>query len=243
MDIDPKNPPLLSQHNTGIEKADFLTWRPKHKRKYITIGNPPFGRNGKTALDFVIHAFRFSDFVCFILPPIFDSTGKGSCKNRLTKANLIPLFTRHIKEDAFVHPNGKEVRVKTIFQIWSKFMPPGYKKPKIKNCDNYVEIYNICIPYKPSRSPSNIDLIGKCDIYIPRTFWSKKAAQPSYDFYDMPYNDGYGIILKKQKQRIIKFIKDFNWSEVLHTSTNNSKSLRKDIIKEQIVRAGFYELA
>lgn len=241
IEIQPQKSPLTHRLPKGIIKADFLKWTTPNNNKYIAVGNPPFGRNGKTALDFVIKSFEFADIVAFILPPIFDSTGKGSCKNRLNKLGYILLATKYLKNSSFMFPNGKIVKVKTIFQIWSKIKPKGYKRPILKTCNSFVDIFNICIPYKPSRFPSHIDKIGQCDVYLPRTFWKKEMAKPTQDFYTIPYNDGYGIKIKKNKREIKKIIFNNNWPDLVHTSTDNSKSLRKDIICYEIIKRGFYD--
>ena len=241
IDIQPKKSPLTNKLQKEIIKGDFLKWNPSKNNKYIAIGNPPFGRNGKTALDFVIKSFEFADIVAFILPPIFDSTGKGSCRNRLIKLGYTLLTTKNLNNLPFMYPGGESVKVRTVFQIWSKKQPNGYKKIKLKSCDSFVSIFNICIPYKPSRSPSHIDKIGKCDVYLPRTFWKKEIAKATQDFYTIPYNDGYGIKIKKNKREIKKFIINNNWANLVHTSTNNSKSLRKDIIYKEIIKIGFYD--
>ena len=241
IDIDPKKSPLTNKLQKKIIKHDFLKWNPKRKDDYIAIGNPPFGRNGKIALDFVKKSFEFADHVAFIVPPIFESTGKGSCRNRLVKQGYTLLESKSLDGASFIYPNGEYISVKTFFQIWSKKRPNNFKEKQNKTCDSFVDIFNICIPYKPSRSPSNISLIGKCDIYLPRTFWRKETAKATNDFYTIPYNDGYGIYIKKNKKEIKKFIKNHAWSDVVFTSTNNSRSLRKDIIKNELIKAGFID--
>ncbi len=143
--------------------------------------------------------------------------------------------------NSFAWPNGREIKVKTVFQIWAKHRPESYVAPQIKTCDSFVNIYNICVPYKPSRSPSNVDKIGKCDVYLPRSFWSKDVAKATFDFADIPYKDDYGIVVKRQHKKVVAFIAQHNWSENFHTSTNSSKSLRKDLIKEQLIAGGFYD--
>lgn len=240
IDIDPQESPFDRAYQSEIVKADFLQWTAP-PGNHITIGNPPFGRNGKTALDFVIKAFEFSDFVGFILPPIFNSTGKGSCKNRLLKTGFTLLESKPLDDRSFVYPDGRSVGVKTIFQVWAKNKPHGYFEPAPKSCKSFIDIYNIYLSYKPSRPSSRVHLVGKCDIYIPRSFWGSKDARASFDFADIPYKDGYGVIVKRQKRRVINFIKRFDWGAVAHVSTNGSMSLRKDIIFEQIVKAGFVD--
>ena len=81
LDIEPRN--------DKVQKQDYLDWEPEIKDKYVVIGNPPFGLRGQLALKFINHSSKFADYVCFILPQLFNSNGKGSCKSRVKKLNLI----------------------------------------------------------------------------------------------------------------------------------------------------------
>jgi len=238
IDIDPQQSPLNAAFESEIIKDDFLKWDAP-PGNYIVVGNPPFGRNGKTALDFVLKSFQFADFVGFILPPIFDSTGKGSCRNRLTALGHALLHSKPNDDELFVRPDGRRIGVKTVFQVWAKRAPMGYSVTQPKTCDSHVAIYNLYQSYKPSRPSSRVYLIGKCDVYIPRSFW--KSAKASLDFADIPYKDGYGLIAKKNKRRLVDFVLRFNWDSVAHTPTNGSRSLRKDIIKAQLIKHGFVD--
>ena len=238
IDIDPKAAPCGRNLLRGIKRADFLRWQPG-PGKFVVIGNPPFGRNGKTALDFVFKAFQFADYVAFVLPPIFNSTGKGSCHNRLVKSGCALLHTEFLKEGSFLRPDGEAIDIKTIFQVWARRAPEGYIKPALPSCAQYADIRNVYVSYKPSRPSSNADLVGKCDIYIPRSFWPTKPVKASAHFRDIPYKDGYGLIIKKRKRDLLNCIKRIDWRAVAHVSTNGSMSIRKDIITGELVRAGF----
>ena len=74
IDLEYKNDEILCQN--------FLSFSPKAGQKYLLLGNPPFGLRGNLALRFINHA-QFADFIAFILPPLFDSDGKGSPKKRV----------------------------------------------------------------------------------------------------------------------------------------------------------------
>lgn len=51
------------------ECCDFLTWEPWAKPcDRIVIGNPPFGRSGKKAHQFVDHALTLAPVCCFVMP-------------------------------------------------------------------------------------------------------------------------------------------------------------------------------
>ena len=238
IDIDPKPAPDGRDFLREIRQADFLRWHPG-PGKFVVIGNPPFGRNGKTALDFVFKPFEFADYVAFVLPPIFNSTGKGSCHNRLSKAGYALLHTENLADDSFVRPDGATFSVKTIFQVWARQAPAGHITPALPSCGQFVDIRNVYVSYKPSRPSSNTGLVGKCDLYIPRSFWPGKPIKACENFADVPYKDGYGLIIKKQKRDLIRYVNSIDWREVAHTSTNGSMSLRKDIIVEQLAKGGF----
>jgi len=109
LDIEPKHDDIISQ--------DYLLWKPPINLKYTTFGNPPFGLRGQVALQFINHSATFSDYVCFILPQLFISDGKGSPRKRVKGLNLI--HSEKINS-TFYDPNNTEIKVNCIFQIWSK---------------------------------------------------------------------------------------------------------------------------
>ena len=79
IDIEPKNDEII--------KYDYLKWLPNNINKYIVIGNPPFGLRGQLALKFILHTNKFADYVCFILPQLFESDGKGVPRKRVKGYN------------------------------------------------------------------------------------------------------------------------------------------------------------
>ena len=103
----------------NIQKQDYLSWKPSNlTKKYIVFGNPPFGLRGHVALNFINHSYEFADYVCFILPQLFESDGKGSPRKRVKGYYLI-----HSEKVSamFYSPDKKDVKVNGVFQIWSKF--------------------------------------------------------------------------------------------------------------------------
>ena len=77
----PKNTIAIDIEPTqsSIIKYDYLEWKPNNiEERYVVFGNPPFGLRGHSALKFINHSYDFADYVCFILPQLFESDGKGS---------------------------------------------------------------------------------------------------------------------------------------------------------------------
>lgn len=106
IDVDPKH--------ESVQKLDFFDYVPPENRKIITVGNPPFGARGSLAMKFIDKACNFSDVVAFILPRSF--------KKYTFMDRICPYF--HLIEqfdcDSFNTPNGEELNIKCVFQIWER---------------------------------------------------------------------------------------------------------------------------
>lgn len=106
LDLDPKF--------DGIKKQDFFDFIAILDKRYITIGNPPFGVGSNLAVKFFNHAAKFSSIIAFILPRTFK---RISIQNKL---NLN--FHLKFSQDLPINPCcfEPEMMAKCCFQIWEK---------------------------------------------------------------------------------------------------------------------------
>jgi hypothetical protein len=219
LDIEPMHP--------SIKKADYLKWHPKTENN-IVIGNPPFGLRGHLALQFINHSFKFADFVCFILPQLFESEGKGSAKKRVNGYNLI--YSTNIPNN-FRTPNGPNTVVNVIFQIWAKHI---IVKETAIDMSNEIKIYSLSDGGKPSNT-RNKKWLDQCDYYLPSTCFGAGCMQLYPSFYDLPNQRGYGIVLLNKNNSVLRtVISNIQWSNVAFNSTNNAYNLRTDLITKAI---------
>lgn len=106
----------LAPESENIIQNDFLSG---DITSYVTnevvfFGNPPFGKKGKLAIDFVNKAFTYGKYVGFIVPIQFK---KYSVQNKIIKeANLV--FERELPIDSFTL-GDKDYKVRCVFQIWT----------------------------------------------------------------------------------------------------------------------------
>ena len=101
-------------HN-HITKGDYLKKELTYDNERITIGNPPFGKRGKLALEFLNKALTEAPYVAFILPNIFN---RYSIQKQINpQAKLI--YTKQLPADAFYTKKSKKYTVKCVFQIWT----------------------------------------------------------------------------------------------------------------------------
>lgn len=214
----------------NIKKQDWFNYK-FASNKNIVIGNPPFGLRGQLALKFINKAAENADFICFILPPLFNSNGKGSPMLRVNK-NFYLAAEFEVSDKEFLYPNGEKVKVFSIFQIWTKI----YSK-KIKPLDppdktsEWLKIYSLS-KGESSSSKRNVNMIGKCDFYLPSTTFNDVFMTDS--FYNLPNKRGYGVILLKDKELIDKIVKSIDWHNISFKSTNGANNLRSQLIIEAI---------
>jgi hypothetical protein len=226
-DIEPRHKDIIQQ--------DFLTWTPEYYEclnavkvrleNIVVFGNPPFGLRGNLALRFINHAAKFADFVCFILPQLFESDGKGVPRKRVEGLSLI--HSEKLKTK-FHEPGKKEVEINTIFQIWAReYYNNDYE---LKENDNkVVKVYSLSDGGTPS-STRNKDMLNKCDLYLPSTCFGKENMKIYSSFEELPGRKGYGLVFNENKQENIAKCKALKWNEIAFLSTNSAYNLRSSQI-------------
>jgi len=235
----PKNRRLamdLFPKNKGIKKKDYLNWKPANKKKYVILGNPPFGLRGNMALKFINHSYEFVDVIGFILPQLFESDGKGSAMKRVKGYQVV--YSKPLKDNTFYNENGKPVQVNVIFQVWSKINTENISYQK-KTCDSFIKVYSLS-DGGTSASTRNKKMLDKCDIYLPSTCFS--GMQTYSSFKDLPNKRGYGVVILKRKSEILKILKNHDWEKQSFQSTNSALNLRTSLIQEALIKKGFYDV-
>lgn len=213
----------------GIVKQDYLSWTPPPK-KYIVIGNPPFGLRGHLALKFINHSAEFADYVAFILPQLFESDGKGSPRKRVIGYNLI-----HSEKlsTMFYTPEGADVEVNGVFQIWSRSQVNEIYT--LKSIDKtLLTVYSLSNGGTASTT-RNKEHLETCDIYLPSTCFGKDTMRVYDSFNELPNKKGYGIVFHRDKAAMIGKARKMDWGSISFLSTNSAYNLRTSIISRQFV--------
>lgn len=223
MDVEPRN--------ERIARQDYLTWTPVQQddKKYIVFGNPPFGLRGHVALNFINHSHKFADYVCFVLPQLFESDGKGSPRKRVKGYNLI--YSEKVSAP-FYTPENTNVDVNGVFQIWSK----NTSDPKYTiavAAQDEVKIYSLSDGGTVATT-RNKKMLDKCDIYLPSTCFGKDTMRLYESFEALPGRKGYGVVFLKNKANNMEKSRDIDWSAVAFLSTNSAYNLRTSLIMEAL---------
>ena len=125
-DIEPQHPDVALQ--------DFLDPKFIIKREgsILSVGNPPFGRMGKLAKQFMHRCSEYSDYIAFILPASFA---------KVTQIRQLPeyfhlIYQEDLLEETFrFERDGK--KVSTVFQIWERRDVKRVDPPKKTSCKDF----------------------------------------------------------------------------------------------------------
>lgn len=187
-----------------VKKMDFFDFVPNHTKKYITIGNPPFGRVSSLAVKFFEKAATFSDVIAFIIPRTFK---RVSVKNRLNKFFHLE-YEFDIPEKSF-YP---EMNAKCCFQVWVK---KENKREEIKLNDKTADFNILKIENRHNAS------------FAIRAYGSK-CGEISYDISNLAPRSWH-FIESKNPEKVISIIENLDFSISKDTARQDSIGAREFI--------------
>ena len=219
----------IDKFNKEYIQQDFLTWEPNNTdhRPCLAIGNPPFGYRGWLALAFLNRAAEFCDYVGFILPMSFQSDGKGSPKNRVVGMTLV--HSERLPEDLFVRPDGEQVQINTLWQIWKKGDAPAL--PDLSAADEFIDLFTVDLRKERLCGMKRID---DCNIFLQRTYFNKPPSLVD-SFSKVKYVCGYGIIIKKNRRKVKEILKNADWNKYSNLATHNCRHISMYHIKLALI--------
>ena len=226
LDIVPASP----EYHVG----DYLSWYPKaNGRRYVVVGNPPFGYRGWLALAFVNHSAKFADYIGMILPMSFQSEGKGSPKHRVVGAELIQ--HKHLPADAFTNEQGQPAKVNALWQVWRRGV--NNRKPA-KTCDDWVDIFTVDV--RKERLCGH-ERAAEASWFLQRTFYGESPRLVK-DFSRVKYGCGYGIVIKQKYKTVTRFLAGVDWRKYSNLAMHNCCHISMYHIRNALIDAGFVDV-
>lgn len=217
----------IEPRHASVIKEDYLKWTPSIGDKIIVFGNPPFGLRGHIALQFINHSYAFADYVCFILPQLFESDGKGSPRKRVQGYHLI--HSEKLSADFHTpDPTQKKIPINCVFQIWSKHTTNEDYDIEVPPTDS-IRIYSLSDGGTVATT-RNKNRLESCDIYIPSTCFGKENMRAYSSFEELPNRKGYGVVFLKDREQGMSRSRNIDWSSVSFLSTNSAYNLRTSLI-------------
>lgn len=97
-----------------IVQADFLSILPSWEHDTISIGNPPFGKKARLAIDFINKCAESTDAICFVLPNTFR---RYNTQKEIDKRFAL-VYDESLREDGTFTFEGNDFSLRCVFQIW-----------------------------------------------------------------------------------------------------------------------------
>ncbi|OYX42407.1 hypothetical protein B7Y94_03435 [Candidatus Saccharibacteria bacterium 32-49-12] len=220
-DIDPKN--------DEVKPLDFLTSNiatdlPK-RDKLIVIGNPPFGKRARLAIDFINKAFDYADTVVFILPLQFY---KYSAQKQIDeRARLI--YTAKLPEKSFTFL-GEDYGVRCCIQIWT--LKPFQ--------------HNLRITSPPATTHPDFDMwqynnTRQAEKYFDKKLYGWDFAVPRQGYKDYSHKaidptkmdrKTQWIFFKAHNRQALDNLKQLDFDKLSHKNTSTPGFGKADVVEE-----------
>lgn len=182
-DLDPKH--------SGIKQQDWLEYSHEGGKNVLVVGNPPFGKNNKLAIQFINKAAEFAEWIAFILPAGFKRP-----PTQYKIADTHSLYSElDLPEDSFYLPHesgGKSYRVPAVAQIWHR---KPRKSEKVSYDSQWVKFV------KPEEA----------DVAIKRASPAGRLDHDKSNWLNHTHRQYYYIKFLKDKNKVLEFIKNFDW--------------------------------
>ena len=123
----------LAPAHEEIVEQDYFQFMPDKTKTYLTIGNPPFGKNSSLAKKFFNKSAEFSDTIAFVLPRTFR---KPSTINQLDEYFHLSKEVI-LDKNSFHLPDGTLYDVPCVFHIWERRPQPREKIVTVVTCEDF----------------------------------------------------------------------------------------------------------
>ena len=214
-----------------FEARDYLGWKPQaNGLRYAVIGNPPFGYRAWLALAFVNHSATFADYIGLILPMAFQSDGKGSPKFRVEGAELVQ--SRPLPKGSFVLPSGQPAAINALWQVWRRGVN---NRPPVATCDDWIDLFTVDM--RKERLCGQ-ERLSEADWFLQRTFYGEPPRLVKR-FDEVRYVCGYGIVLKKDGERITETLNAVDWRDYSNLAAHNCRHISMYHIRQALTDRGF----
>lgn len=186
----------------GVVCHDFLTY-PLTRTDYLTIGNPPFGRNSSLAIKFFNKCALHSNVIAFVLPKTFK---KASTLKKIDKQFHL-CHEYDLPEFSFEFED-KEYNVPSVFQIWVKSDSPRLNLKAVVTHEDFIFTTK-------EKGNLAIQRVGNAAGTVKEDF--VKCAIASHYFID-------------STEEVKKVFKRINWSSVKYNTAGNPSISKPELI-------------
>ena len=204
----------IAPQHPDVKLQDFLSdeFAVQNDGKLLFVGNPPFGRMGKLAKQFINKCAETGDYIAFILPASFAKV----TQIRQIPKNFHLIHQEDLLDETFRFERDGKV-VSTIFQVWEKRQEKRVDPQKKTSHEHFSFLRNGEVTYR--NVTSKIIALGINTVFKPKieailkeSLSQRPAAVPDgADVAICTHGSGVGKVytsnFKSKSSRTHRFIK------------------------------------
>ena len=214
----------------GVVKSDYLKWTPDYNKKYLVIGNPPYGKQNHLSFKFIQKSLIFADYVGFVLTSSYAS--ERSMKS-LSKVGAFLNDFLKLPKNSFLEYGEKEYHVDSTFFIFSRKFNQNSKT--WQQVDSYITFKYI----NKIKDKGFENYVGNYDLYCDKTVFPNRKLQFVDDYNKIESSYMVCIKIHKNKEEITKILKETDWNHESIKAANTAIHLNFETIKRVIAKKGF----
>ena len=154
-DLKPEHFGALQIDSLSPHIPEIMRWAGQNE--FLSIGNPPFGKNSDLAIQFVNQFLAIGHIVAFVVPITFR---KWSVQSQIMEGARL-ILDLQLPEFAFELPDGTPYGLRTCFQAWT-----------VRDCDRHLPDLRLMV--KPPTAHADF----KMDRYNATKGAAKYVGQP-----------------------------------------------------------------
>ena len=224
LDVAPRHPEVM--------QGDFLhaqdIW-PSTPATNIVVGNPPFGKRGKLAVNFFLKAAQLADTVAFILPVIF----RKYFIHKQLPVDFRLIYSLPLPRASFRTPSGKPYSVNTEFQVWTR---KNSEHPNLRLYTPPPISHNDFVMWQYNNTEEALKVFAKpFDFAVPCQGWQDYSRRETSSINCEKHKQW--MLLKASNDIVFKRLHDeIDYKTLALQNTTSTPGFRKGDLVEEYIR-------
>ena len=120
----------------------------------------------------------------------------------------------------------------SIWQIWAR--KENGKNKKTLTCNQYIDLFTVDMRKERLCGQKRMH---EADFFLQRTFYNIPPTLVT-TFDEVKYVCGYGIVIKRDKRKVLKILQSADWRHYSNLAVHNCKHISMCHIREALTDAG-----
>jgi hypothetical protein len=136
--------------------------------------------------------------------------------------------------DSFVDSEGRPAKINALWQVWQRGVNNAGLSP---SCNKWIDLFTV--DNRKERLCGQ-ERMKDADYFLQRTFYNDPPTLVTR-FEDVKYVCGYGILIKKDKRKVVDLLREANWAKYSNLAAHNCRHISMYHIRRVLTDAGLVD--